>query len=69
MSKTPKARKQLDVTSNKPTGWTAVLADAEGQLKEAQKRVKDLKVAVRIFRQRVENNAPFPAEGIADATQ
>jgi hypothetical protein len=42
--------------------WKTALATAEHQLHEAKKRVTGLKYAIRIFRERMQRNDPWPVE-------
>lgn len=64
----PKQAKKLDETSSYiPVGWAAFLEAAESELSEAESTIKDLKLAVKVFRHNVETNQPF--QDLADAHQ
>jgi len=44
------------------SGWEMALADAQAQLDEARRRVRDLRRAVQVCEERVRDGEPFPGE-------
>ena len=43
-------------------GWMKAIAEAEARLAEASHKVKNLKAAIKIFRERMDNGDPWPGE-------
>jgi len=44
------------------TKWVEAVADAEVALREAKQRVRELKIALSILKEKAESDTPFPGE-------
>jgi len=56
-----KRQEQKSNMLSKSAGWAVALQDAEKRLREAQARVEELKLVVKVCRQRVANGDPWPS--------
>lgn len=53
-------RKKLHKDEMASTGWEAAIAEAEGQIYAAQRKIAGLRQSIMVFKQRMNAGSPWP---------
>jgi hypothetical protein len=59
----------FDNASKIVNGWDEAVYDTEAKIQETELRLKKLKSVLAVFKERRDNNEPFPGEAKSDVAQ
>jgi predicted translin family RNA/ssDNA-binding protein len=54
--------KFIQACVNKSEGWGKAIDEAERQIKEAEEKIKRLKLSIQTFKEMIAQGEPFPGE-------